>query len=360
MDAKYGMFPPKAIEDVCRDEISNSAERGGNPSRRAFEFESNRGDASRSGFAKVALVVLNWNDKQSTSRCLRSLRELEYPNFLVLVVDNGSTDGSVDHFQRVFPEIIVLANDRNLGCPEGFNVGIREALRRGVEYVICLNNDTFVDRMFLAELVEIGEAYTSAGALCPKEYNYFDPERLVYAGGSSGLVRRRNRGFGELDKGQYDEVSETEMLCGAAMVFRSRTLLEIGLLDAEFFFDWDDKDMAARLVRSGYKLIFVPGAKFWHKGRGATRGLKSPFRVYFSVRNGFLFAKKHYPTAKRLAFGFAFLPLSLWSAISSNRARVASIKGFVMAIIWHLNRRCLPRDDLMIEILRDRPSRSEQ
>ena len=296
-------------------------------------------------------MVLNWNDRDSTTECLRSLRQIEYPDFVVLVVDNGSSDGSLEWLRDNFTWATFIENGRNLGCSGGFNVGILRAIELGAEYVVCLNNDTRVEEQFLTELVGVGEVHPSAGALCPKEYSFFEPNRIVYAGGSNGLVRRRNRGFGEVDIGQYDEVMETDMLCGAAMVLRSSALLNVGLLDSSFFFDWEDKDISARLLRQGYTLLYVPAARIWHKGRWSSRGVIAPFRVYFNVRNGLRFAKKHYSVPKRVLFALTFLPMSVISALANSHDRLAGVKAIVLAIAWHLNPRYPPPDHVVVESL---------
>ena len=123
-------------------------------------------------FPRVGIIILNWNGKADTVECLHSLRKIDYPNYQVIVVDNGSTDDSVQTFRDQFPEIIVLPQTENLGFAEGSNCGIEYALAAGCDYVLLLNNDTVVAPDFLTELIAVGEHYPEIGMLSPVMYYY--------------------------------------------------------------------------------------------------------------------------------------------------------------------------------------------
>jgi len=301
---------------------------------------------------KVVIIIINWNGRLDTSECLESLKEINYSNFNVVIVDNASSDGSVQYFREKFPEITIIENLENLGLTRGFNAGIEKALQERADYILCLNNDTIVDRDFIKELVMVGEQINNVGGLCPKEYDYHHPNRIVYAGGELRLIRSRNYGYGKIDKGQYSEVGETKILCGAAMMLKTNALLNIGFFDPAYFFNWEDKDLSARLMRNGYKLIYVPEAKFWHKGRGTTGGKLSQLRIYFYVRNHILFAKKN---GKRydsiivlLYLLFAELPYFL---LRSVRDRNNYIKPIMMALRWHIKSKSVPEDARIVELM---------
>lgn len=305
-------------------------------------------------YPKVGIIVLNWNGTQDTLECLASLKKIDYSNFEIIVVDNASTDGSQEHFKNFFPEVTLIENLQNLGFTGGFNAGIQKAIERAADYVLCLNNDTVVDRDILKELVTVGEQIHNIGGLCPKEYDYFSPKKIVYAGGKIGLIRSKNYRYGEVDQGQCEKVMKTEMLCGAAMMLKTRALLNIGLLDSDYFFDWEDKDLAIRLMKSGFNIMYVPAAKFWHKRRGSTNGKITPLNVYFSCRNYLLFARKHYKQheiAVALFISF-FVHIPLFIIRSSNRK--ICFKSIIMAIRWHLDRNSLPKDVEVVELLRRR------
>lgn len=301
---------------------------------------------------KVVIIIVNWNARGDTSECLISLKEINYSNFNIIIVDNASSDGSVQYFRENFPEVTLVENTENLGLTGGFNVGIEKALQEGADYVLCLNQDTIVHKDFIKELVMVGEQINNVGCLCPKEYDYYHPNRIVYAGGKLRLIRSRNYGYGEIDKGQYSEGGETEMLCGAAMMLKAIALLNIGFFDPDYFFNWEDKDLSARLMRNGYKLIYVPEAKFWHKGRGSTGGKLTQLRVYFHIRNHILFAKKNgrrYDSIIVLLYLlFVEVPYFLLRSVRDGNNY---IKPVVMALRWHINRNSVPKDARIVELM---------
>ncbi|MFC1893699.1 glycosyltransferase family 2 protein [Chloroflexota bacterium] len=300
---------------------------------------------------KVVITILNWNDKYTTKECLESIRKLEYPNKEVIVIDNASTDGSQEYIKKFFSEVILLQNTDNLGFTGGFNVGILEALKRKANYILCLNNDTILDSTFIGQLVAVGEYRNGVGGLCPKEYNYHEPNRLIYAGGKVGVIRSKIKGYGELDVGQYDEEHETQMLCGAAMMFKSEALLSIGLFDNEYFFNSEDKDIAVRLMKGGYKLIYVPKAQLWHKRHGSTGGGITPLMVYFSARNSLLFVRKHGKPCQILIFLVYFFFFHIPFLLIRCSRKKESIRSIIYALKWHINPRNVPKEPRLVEYM---------
>src|SRR6185437_6497170 len=133
---------------------------------------------------KVSIIVLTWNSYEITRDCLLSLRKVDYPNFEVVLVDNGSADSSPETLAREFPEVTLIRNPKNLGFTGGNNVGMRNVLSRGTDYVLLLNNDTVVAPDFLAELVEVAESNPRIGVLNPKIY-YFEPSDVIWYGGGT-------------------------------------------------------------------------------------------------------------------------------------------------------------------------------
>lgn len=302
---------------------------------------------------KVVIIVLNWNGKENTNECLKSLEHIDYLNCDVIVIDNASTDGSQTFLMENFPQITLIENERNLGFGGGFNVGIREAMKRNADYVLCLNNDVVVDKNILRELVKVGEMSTKIGGLCPMEYDYNQPNRIICAGGVIRFVRGKVFGHGELDNGQFSEVRETELLSGPAMMLKLNALLNVGLFDTCYFYGPEDKDIALRLIKRGYRLMFVPNAKLWHKIRGATGGKITPLNVYFSIRNWISFVRKH---ANRLQFlglilyfGFFYFPFTL--LMRSSHGKRQCIDAAIRGIVWHLNRNLVPTDPQMVKLL---------
>ena len=215
---------------------------------------------------KVWIIILNWNGWEATRDCLRSLEEVDYPNFETIVVDNASTDGSVDQLVLRFPYIPIIKNGTNLGFAGGNNVGILNALRDEADYVLLLNNDTTVSRSFLRTLVEAVESDPNAGIANPKIY-YADPrDRIWYAGGSFSLWRgfAKHRCQGRRDRGGSANPEEVTFATGCALLIKSEVIRRIGLLDQRFFLVSEDTDWSIRVRQAGYRLLFVPAARIWH------------------------------------------------------------------------------------------------
>ena len=196
------------------------------------------------------------------------------PEPRIYVVDNGSTDGSVGSLQREYGNRIVLvANGRNLLYAGGNNVGIRRALSDACSHILLLNNDTVVDTAFLSKLLLTTAAHPDA-VLCPKIYYADRPSVLWYAGGTLNLRRARiaHRGIREVDRGQYDEDESTAWATGCAL-FAPREIFEaVGPLDEQFQLYCEDVDFCLRARNAGYRILYVPEAKVWHKVSAAIGG----------------------------------------------------------------------------------------
>ena len=246
---------------------------------------------------RVSIIVLNWNGKHDTVECLESLSHISYPNYEVIVVDNGSTDGSVEQFKARYPEIEVIENQENLGFAEGNNVGIRAALQEDTAYVLLLNNDTIVDPQFLDELVDVAERDSRVGFAGPKIYYYdYDSRGRKDVINSAGVKlnmwvgRVWPLGDHEIDAGQYDRVQLVDTLIGSCLLVKTRVITEIGLLDPKFFAYWEETDWCSRGSAAGYTSIYVPQAKIWHKYAASSSGRPND---YYVTRNRFWFMRKN-------------------------------------------------------------------
>lgn len=243
---------------------------------------------------QVAVIVLNWNCREDTLECLYSLADLTYPNYEIIVVDNGSTDGSVEAVREVFPAVRLLVNSDNLGFAGGNNVGIRHALKQDMDYVFVLNNDTTVAPTLLNELVTTAEADSQVGLVGPKIYYYDQRDKLWYAGAREQWLRRipGTVGLDELDRGQYDLPRETAFIYGTAMLIRRQVLKDVGLFDERFFAYHEDADFCMRARRAGYRCIYNPRGMMWHKVSATTRATPH-IQDYLRAKGRILFFVKH-------------------------------------------------------------------
>ena len=253
--------------------------------------------------AKVAIIILNWNGKKDTLECLESVFKIEYGNFDVIVVDNGSNDGSVKAIQNKFPEVNVLETGKNLGYAGGNNFGIRYALKKGTDFILILNNDVVVDSQLLNEFINAWKLFPEGGIFAGKIYYFSQPKVIWYAGAKR--VRHtayfKHIGQGCRDNGKdFNTILETDYASGCAFFVNVSVFKKIGLFEERFFLTYEESDFCYRARRAGFKCYFVPEAKVWHKVSISFGGENSALFKYFMARNKLLWAEKNLNFFKRL------------------------------------------------------------
>lgn len=248
--------------------------------------------------ATVCIVVLNWNGLEDTRECLQSLKRIAYPNYQVVVVDNGSDGDDSRVLKREFGDCIQLVqNDRNYGCGEGLNTGIRYALGHArPDYMLVMNNDVVVAPDFLGELVRVADSDHTIGVVGPKiyYYDYGGRNDVIWSAGGRirwWALRLHSQHEGSDDSARHQKMASVDWISGAVMMFRTCLVEEVGLLDAWYFFGFEDIDYCFRARRLGYKVIYVPTAKAWHKVGASAAKLHithaSPSCHYHFVRQYF-------------------------------------------------------------------------
>lgn len=252
-----------------------------------FPLSSNR--------PRIAIVILNWNGRDDTLACLDSVQMIKYPDFKVIVADNGSHDNSIDAIRHDYPAVHLIENRANLGFAEGNNSAIAHALESGAEFIFLLNNDTIVDPEILSAFVGAAERMPASGVFGGKIYYYSDRETLWYAGGfwDERTLTFGEYGVGERDRGQYDALTETEWVIGCAMFIRADVFRKVGLLEPAFFLNNEEIDFCSRAKRGGFACAYVPNARLWHKISVSFGGENSPLKEYFSARNRLLWAQRN-------------------------------------------------------------------
>jgi len=255
--------------------------------------------------SKTLVVVLNWNSREMTAECIRSLLAMNSQDFRILVIDNGSRDESVEYLRVKFPQIGVISNGRNLGFAAGCNGGIRHALNERAEFVLLVNNDTVVDPAMLQELLNTAVQEPEAAMVSPKIF-YFDPrDRLWWAGGLYNLWRGipRHVGFREKDGSEYNRPRELEWATGCVMLLRCQALSQVGLFDERIFGNGEDLDLSLRVRERGWRILYAPRAKVWHKeGIDYRRNVGEYARTFTAVRNLLWIMHKHARPAQWLTF----------------------------------------------------------
>jgi len=250
----------------------------------------------------VSVIVVNWNGKAYLGECLNSLRHQAFLDFEVIVVDNGSTDGSVDYVESQFPELArILRNTKNTGFSRGNNQGIKAA--RG-QYIALLNNDARADQDWLQELVKAAEEDGRAGMLASKIY-LLGQSKVIDNVGHLIFRDGLNRGRGRLeeDRGQYDKKEEALFPSGCAALYRREMLDEIGLFDEDFFAYGDDTDVGLKGRLAGWKCLYVPQAVVHHR-YSQSSGSYSPLKAFYVERNRVWIAIKYFPLSLLLTSPF--------------------------------------------------------
>ena len=246
---------------------------------------------------KVTIIVLNWNGAGHTVNCLATVAKTTYPNYDVIVVDNGSSDDSVATICSSFPDIRIIETGHNLGYAGGNNVGIRDALAHGADYLWVLNNDTVVDPECLQRMVQAAESDQSVGMVGPKIYYLDAPQTIWYAGGTVDLKRGLTWHIGkdESDQGQHDASGEAGFITGCSLLVRRQLVEAIGLMDESYFLYFEDVDWSLKARQAGWKLWFEPKAVLYH-AEGAQEGrLYSDRFIYYTLRNRLYFMKRFAP-----------------------------------------------------------------
>ena len=249
--------------------------------------------SSQSEEPLVSIVILNWNGKQHLKECLLSLKKQTYKNLEVILVDNGSTDGSVDYIKDNFGDFVkLIENKANLGFAEGNNIGIRNSSGK---YILLLNNDIKADPLWAEELIKVAESDDKIG-MCACKILSWDDSGVIDSAGLSiykdGLSRGRGRL--ELDNGQYN--SQEEVLCpsGCAALYRREMLDQVGGFDEIFFIYSEDTDLGLRARLAGWRCVYVPQAVVYHRYSCASSAY-SLFKAFLAERNRLWVAVKCFP-----------------------------------------------------------------
>ena len=241
----------------------------------------------------VYIVILNTNRRDDTLVCLKSLSQNTYKNLKIIVLDNSSTDGSVEAIRPAFPDVQIINLTENRGYAGNNNVGVEESIKQGADWVLVLNEDTILDPDCMTELVKVGESNPKIGIVGPMVYHHNEPNVIQSAGGMLGKYwQSEHLGQNELDRGQFKEPHSVEWISGCAILIRRAAIEQAGMLDASFFIYWEETEWCIRIARSGWQIIHVPQAKIWHKGVQRDYQPKPSF-TYYGTRNHLLTLSKH-------------------------------------------------------------------
>jgi GT2 family glycosyltransferase len=261
----------------------------------------------------IAVVIVNWNGRPLLDPCLGSVLEQTPPPDSIFLVDNGSTDDSVEYVRAVWPSVSIIEAGSNLGFAGGNNLGIRAALASGADAVLLLNNDA---QLLPGALEHLTAALRAGGApvwaAAPKILYRSTPDVIWAAGGGFDWWRGLafDRGLNQRDAGQYDRPEQVRSATACCLLVRSDAFRRIGLLDEGYFMYFEDADFAARLGTAGGRIAYEPRARVLHDVFGSSGGAPDrPSRValYYSTRNRSQFISRHAPDPLRRLLAHAFI-----------------------------------------------------
>lgn len=244
---------------------------------------------------RVAIIVVNWNRRDDTLECLESLAKISYSNCRIILVDNGSTDGSVEAVRQRFPGVKIIEAGENLRFAGGNNLGLKDVLTEGDDYCLLLNNDTTVDPDFLSAVIDSAQSDERVGLVGPKILYHHRSDIIWFAGGilkpAWGYVR--HYGLRQLDDGRFDERLTVSFLTGYCLLIRRQLLEKIGLLDEGYYLYSEDADYCLRASKAGYRLIYDPKARIYHKVSQSTGGAYHPAKWRRRYQSLFRLIAKH-------------------------------------------------------------------
>lgn len=290
---------------------------------------------------RVLVLVLSYNGKDLLDECLSSYLNNVYNNFEVIVIDNGSTDGTKEWVNAHYPKVYVLRTEINLKYSGGLNFGLQYAFNKlQADYVLITNNDVKADNKLISALVETAITNVNIGFVIGKVYYYDEPGIFQTVGKKEDPVlwNSGHIGKGQKDEGQFDTISE-RAFCDDIYWLVKRELYNItGGYDTEFAFQGEDFDWQVRAKREGYKIMYTPNAKLWHK-ESMTIGKSSPLKAYYDARNPLIVHMKYRtPEQFRVVFQLRFkeyLKISVKMIIKMRLVYLYKTwQGMGSAMIW--------------------------
>ena len=258
---------------------------------------------------RVWSIVLMYGEEVETAACIESLLAQDYPELVVLLVDNRSSDGSGERLRKRFPQIEYLDTGANLGYTGGNNRGIERALASGADYVFVLNNDTVLDPACVSALVRAAESRDRVGMVAPKILYFDEPDVIWYAGGDHSTARGlgTHRRQHERDNGGgKEQIEAITFVTGCAFLMPAGVARDVAGFREDLFLYCEDVELSLRVRRAGYELYYQPEARLYHKEPRISN--PSAFQIRLRDRNRRRVVRGHYGPLERLRFAAWFYP----------------------------------------------------
>jgi GT2 family glycosyltransferase len=248
----------------------------------------------------VDIITLNYNQNDYTVKCILSLLESDFEELGITLVDNGSTFENYEELKQRLPSdprLRIYRLEENKGYVGGINFGLEVLSKDTTKYIVILNNDTVIDKKAIFHLVETSKKFQHKAIITGKVFHYDQPnvfQDVGYSFRNEKALKFNRIGLNEIDKGQYDEIAERDMLDDVFWLFPYQLYKEIGGYSPYFWFNAEQADFALRAKKRGYKLIYTPKAKLWHKGSVSIGGReKNPRLAFYNIQSTLIFRYRH-------------------------------------------------------------------
>lgn len=283
----------------------------------------------------VSVITLNFNQNEYTLKCVESILKSNYHNFQLLLIDNGS---KVENFKKLKENLpkdsklkLLRIND-NLGYVGGINFGLLKSKKMGASHVMILNNDTLLDSNAIKTLISTSNDFDHNSIVTGKVYHYNEPNKLQNIGylfGNKRTLQFKSIGLNEDDVGQFNDVSERDMLDDIFWLFSIKLYDQIGGYCPYFWFNAEQADFALRAKKKGYKLIYSPNAKLWHKGSVSIGGRdRNPKLAYWNIQSSLILRYIHLNKLNFLVYFILILNSVLSTNVKSIYYRLNGNKGW--------------------------------
>lgn len=286
----------------------------------------------------VSIITINFNNPDLTCDLIYSIKQSDYKNFEIIVIDNGSTKGNTFKIKKLFPDVNLIISKKNLGFSGGNNLGIENACG---EYIFFLNNDTVIMPNSLRILVTKLQNNKSLGAVSPKIKYYYSPRIIQYAGSTpinTLTLRNKHLGNGIEDKGQFDNEHDTNYTHGAAMMFPKTIIEKVGKMPEIYFLYYEEIDWCEKIKSSGYKIRYIPTSVVYHKESMST-GKDSPLKVFYLNRNRILYARRNIKGIKLILSMIYLVLISIPKNTFTFLSDSKKLKAYYQGLIWNITNR---------------------
>ena len=289
----------------------------------------------------VSIISVNYNQLALTCEMLASLRQQNYDNYEVILVDNASSEDPSAEIREKYPEVKLIISEENLGFAGGNNLGVKAS--KG-DYLFFINNDTELTTDLIEGLLKSFEEVENLGCVSPL-ICYFpesEEEEVIQYAGTSPLnpytARNRTIGNGEVNQGQYHRLEATPYAHGAAMMVPRKVIEKVGMLSEAFFLYYEELDWCEQIRKAGFSIYVDSRVKIYHKESAAV-GPQSPLKTYYINRNRILFMRRNQAKSQLLIFSlfFAVITFPRWILTFVLKGKWQHLRVFIKAVLWNFS-----------------------